>query len=416
MSSNENQEYVILLGGNILNKGIVDYCKIHNKKVVIVDWSHNIHLKGDLFLCIDVKDSSAVIKALKEQGIVSICGAYSSIDLAVPTINSIHKEYGLSFMDNDTISHVMSKSAMTEIWKKNGLLNRFSRVLEEFENNIIELSQNFKLIFKPNVSSSSRGITIIQKGSETSVIISAFNKAKLESYDSKVIIEEFIEGREFTCEMLGDNYGNVCVYAISTKYHTLNTCNNKIATKLHYNSNYYSDDIYNKIADIGKKCYKSLGLKSSFGHLEIILKDEDTFSPIEIGARSSGYIASSLVSLASGHDYFGDYLNVLSGMMLRNNDYLNSNMSSMYFFYDMPHDTQVSNPCCLMDFLPNTIKSIDNNRLKILQKGYKFSDINNDNERVGFEILYGEKSQIDIRIIEKAEQEFIKANTCDGIL
>lgn len=413
---NKKQEYIILLGGNILNGGIYNYCKTHNKKLIVVDWSPDAYLKGDLFLCIDVKDSQSIIKALKEINITNVCGSYSSIDLAVPSVNAINKEYGFSYMEKEAISHTMSKSAMTEIWKKNGLLNRYSKVFEKFDDNILNLSRTIKLIFKPNVSSSSRGITIVEKGSEPCSTISAFEKAKSESFDAKVIIEEFVEGREFTCEMLGDNYGNVCVYAISVKYHTLNTSNNKIATKLHYNSDLYSDDIYKNIAIIGRECYKSLGLKSSFGHLEIIMKENGTFSPIEIGARSSGYIASPLVSLASGHDYFADYLNVLKGKKLKDNDYLNGNTSSMYFFYDMPHGTQVINPCCLMDYLPISIKSEYNNRSKVLQEGYKFSDINNDNERVGFEILYGEKHQMSIDIIEKAEREFIKANTNNGIL
>ena len=141
--------------------------------------------------------------------------------------------------------------------------------------------------------------------------VNEIEKAKNESFDKKVIVEEFVEGREFTCDMLGDADGNVSVYAISVKYHTVNTCNNKIAIKLHYNSDYYPNEVYRKIAETGKKCYKTLGFKSSLGHLEILMKEDGTLSPVEIGARSSGYITNPLVSLASGHDYFGDYLNVI---------------------------------------------------------------------------------------------------------
>ena len=89
------------------------------------------------------------------------------------------------------------------------------------------------------------------------------------------------------------------MYAISVKYHSKNALNNRVATKLRWNSNVYSNEIYEKIADIGKRCYKSIGLKNSFGHLEIIMREDGSFSPVEIGARSSGYICSHLVSAAA---------------------------------------------------------------------------------------------------------------------
>ena len=68
----EEKDIIILLGGNILNSGIVDYCNKQGYFVVVVDWNENTHLKGDLFLCIDVKDKDSIIKALEEKGIKKI--------------------------------------------------------------------------------------------------------------------------------------------------------------------------------------------------------------------------------------------------------------------------------------------------------------------------------------------------------
>ena len=94
-----DKKIIVILGGNILNSGIVDYCKKQDYNVVVVDWSPNAHLKGDLFPCIDVKDSTSIIAALEENGIHDIYGAYSSIDLAVPSVNAINKHYGKECMD-----------------------------------------------------------------------------------------------------------------------------------------------------------------------------------------------------------------------------------------------------------------------------------------------------------------------------
>lgn len=406
-----DKKIIVILGGNILNSGIVDYCKQQDYNVVVVDWSPNAHIKGDLFLCIDVKDKDAIIKALEENGIHSIYGAYSSIDLAVPSVNAINKHYGLASMSEQALANALPKATMTRLWNEAGILNRYSKIFSDMTPEIKEYTSKMKMIFKPNISSSSRGITIIEKGSSIEEVQQAFEKAKFESFDKQVVVEEFVEGREFTCEMLGDKYGNVAVYAISVKYHTVNTYNNKIAVKLHYNSNFYPDEVYEKIAETGVQCYKSLGLESSFGHLEILMKEDGTLSPVEIGARSSGYIANPLVSLASGRDFFADYLKVINGEKIVSANYINGNHSSMYFFYDMPNNTCVKNPCTLINFLPEGIVSEYHNRSKILQLGFEFKDITNDNERVGYEIIHGERHLMNIHTIEDAERKFIKRNT-----
>lgn len=406
-----DKKIIVILGGNILNSGIVDYCKKQDYSVVVVDWSPNAHLKGDLFLCIDVKDTPAIIKALEENGIHDIYGAYSSIDLAVPSVNAINKHYGKESMDEEALANALPKATMTRIWNEAGILNRYSKIFEDLNDEVFEKVVAMKMIFKPNISSSSRGITIVAKGSNKETVETAFVKAKTESFDKKVIIEEYVEGREFTCDMLGDKYGNVSVYAISVKYHTVNTSNNKIAIKLHYNSDFYPDEVYEKIAETGKKCYRALGFKASLGHLEILMKEDGTLSPVEIGARSSGFITNPLVSLASGQNYFADYLKVINGGSIENKDHINGPHSSMYFFYDMPHNTSVKHPCSLMDFLPEGINSEYSNRSKIMQEGFAFSDINNDNERIGYEIIHGERHLMSIHTIEKAEQKFIHQNT-----
>lgn len=404
---------IILLGGNILNNGIVQYCKQHNYYVVVVDWSPNAYLKGDLFLCTDVKDSQSIIKQLEAHGISKIIGTYTSIDLAVESLNAINDHYGLCNMDKESLHHALPKALMTSIWKENNLLNRENEVFSEWDNSISDYNQRYKIIIKPNISSSSRGITILPKGSSEDDVLKAFCKAQNESFDKRVIVEEFVEGREFTCEMLGDSEGEVSVYAISVKYHTENTLNNRIAIKLHYNSDFYSEEVYKKIASFGKQCYKSLGLKSSLGHLELIMKEDGSLSPVEIGARSSGLIVTPLAAEASEHDFFGDYLRILQGGYVSGQDYINSKTSSMYFFYDMPHGTTVKTPCSIMDFLPNDIKSIYYNREKVLTKGQNFSDITNDNDRVGYEILVGKKDRLTIRLVEEAEKKFI--NCCVGL-
>lgn len=396
----------LLLGGNILNFGIYQKFKDNDYKVYVVDWNENPQIKGDKHYQLDVKDSDSIINALKKDKILNkVEFAYSSIDLAVPSVARVNKFLGLNVISDDSLKFATSKSAMTAKWEKDGLLNRISRKYNDFSNDILGLNNKMKLIIKPDNSASSRGITIVSKNSDEIFVRNAFEKAKNEATNSIVVVEEFIDGTEYTVEMLGDKFGNVSVYAISQKTHTKNTNNNKIAIKLHYNS--VSDELQNKIADVAIKCYKSLGFSSSLGHLEILLKEDGTISPVEIGARSSGFIASDLVDIASGKNFLADLEKIYKGEKTYNGLLPQSENSSMYFFYDIPSGTTVKKVCNLLDFTAKSIKSRYSNRSNLIL-GKSFENIENDNARLGFEILEGPKKIMTRDYINKKEQEFLK--------
>lgn len=396
----------IILGGNKLNLGVYyKLKKIGMDKVIIIDWNENPYLKGDLHLKIDVKNSKETINKLKELNILeSIKVVYTSIDLATKTAKNIHDLLGLKTPSLNSLENTLSKRKMQKIWSEKGLSNKKVFTENTDMKEILDFNKENRIIIKPDQSSSSRGISIIEKKSKMNYIINAIEKAKKESFNEKFIIEEFIEGQEYTVEMLGDNYGNVEIFGISKKYHTRNNTKNRIATKLHYNSqdlkinNYFINTVIN--------LYKSLGLKNSFGHLEIIEKKNGDIVPIEIGARSSGFIASDLLDVFNYKSYLKEYINVLNNKSVFNGYSKKKDISSMFYFYDFPNKIckKIDN---IKNYLNVNIKSLYSNTDSMIL-GKKFEVINNDNERHGFEILYGKKNILTIEHIESAEKNLIK--------
>lgn len=396
----------LLLGGNKLNYGILKKFQDKGYLVYVVDWNEHPQMTGDKHYKIDVKNAQAIIAALKKDGEwKNVAFAYSSIDVAVESVALINRAIGLKTITDDGLRYSSSKSMMTKRWNEVGILNRISNSYHEYNEEILQLNNQMKLIIKPDNSASSRGITIVPQNSSVETIKSAFDKAFAEASDKVVVVEEFVEGIEFTVDMLGDSYGNVSVYGISRKSHTQNTENNKIAVKLHYNA--ITDELQSKIATVGIACYKALGFSSSLGHLEILLKSDGTISPVEIGARSSGFIASNLVDIVSGADYLGDLIDVQNGARVQNGLHAQSEYSSMYFFYDFPEGMTIENECSLLDFCDKEIISIYNDRTNII-KGRKFHKIDNDNARLGYEILKGPKSVMTIDYIAVAEKKMLK--------
>lgn len=406
MRESRKDGVLVLLGGNKLHQGIVEKCRAARRKIVVVDWNETPELRGDLHLRCDVKDSANVVSALREANIADVWLAYTSIDLAVPSVVAIHRECGLQTPSGDIWSSPLSKQHMVDCWKRDDLLNRYSVVVNaDCVNAVVEATSRSKAIVKPNVASSSRGITVLPVGSGASACEAALRRAQEASFDRQALVEEFFEGREFTVEMLGDRLGNVGVYAISVKYHSANAGANKIAVKLHYNSVLYSDETYSRIAEYARKCYRSAGLNTSFGHLEILMNDQQELSPVEIGARSTGFVCSPLVDVASGRDYLEDYACVLRGESV-NNDIYQATESGMYFFYDFPEGFKCSKKSNLSTYLPPKVRSLYSD-CTLIQEGHTYGRIDSDSERWGFEILVGPREALTIGAVEKAESQLI---------
>jgi biotin carboxylase len=397
----------ILLGGNKLHRGVVDKLHERGMKVIVVDWNPEPELKGDHHVRVDAKDTGRVLKAIAQLGQMDVHVAYTSIDVAVPTAAAIHKRYGLCAPQGARYEAPLSKAQMAAVWNEHKLLNRFSLLIPPGQQQMLNAAARGKeVIVKPNVSSCSRGITILSAGADETTLRTALDRAQGCSFDGQAVVEEFFHGREFSVEMLGDSEGNVAVYAVAVKYHTLHAGPNRVANKLHYNSTVYPDETYDRIAEYGRRCYRSLGLNCSFGHLEILIREDGLLSPVEIGARSGGFIVHPLVPVVSGRDFLEDYLGVLRGARVANESYRTS-MSSMYFFYDFPPDRPCRNATHLCEHLPTGIESLYHDR-EAIDRGRTYRTIDNDTERHGHEILCGHRSTLTIKAVETAERRMLR--------
>ena len=403
------QKYFVLLGGNKLLRGQVHHLRELGYKVIVVAWNEKPDVTGDFFIQMDVKDSNGIIARLDELGYYGkVAGALSSIDLAAPTVNAINKWCGNKIMP-EKFNKVLSKEEMRDAWMKAGIFNRISKMDNEFPlNEIFTVSQKMKLICKPNVAASSRGITILDKGQTYESLQEAISKAKETSFDGRCLIEEFVEGEEFTVDMLGDAYGNVNCYSSSIQHHSLYALKNHVTVIHHWNSRKYDDDTWVKIANFGIACYKALGLHSMFGHLEIIMKEDGTFTPVEMGARSSGFICSHTVWKASGHDYLRDYIRMLHGEAIESGNYMNGSDASMWFGYDIPSHSHSVADTNITEFLDPQITVLfeDHSGLKVDED---YGDYINDGDRdkFGYAILCGPRDIMTYESVQESNEKFL---------
>jgi len=402
-------KYFVLLGSNKLLWGQVCHLRELGYKVIVVAWNDNPDISGDDYIQLDVKDSAGIVAELERRGYKGkVYGVLSSIDLAAPTVNAINAWCGNKTMPAK-FNKVLTKEEMRNAWMDAGLFNRVS--LYDGEKSLDELfalSSRMKLICKPDVAASSRGITILEKGCGRDELETAVKLAGETSFNKRYLVEEFVEGEEFTVDMLGDSYGNVNCYGSSIQYHSLYALHNHVTVIHHWNSRKYDDATWNRIAEFGIECYKALGLHSMFGHLEIIMKEDGSFTPLEMGARSSGFICSHTVWKASGHDYLADYIKVLHGESIAPGNYLNGSDSSMWFGYDIPSDSDSVELTDITKFIDNRITVLYENH-DGLRVGEHYGDYINDSDRdkFGYAILCGPREVLTYESISKANEEFL---------
>lgn len=393
---------LVILGGNALHRGFALKKETYGvDEIIVVDWNKEPAYKGDRHIQCDIKDYEKIYNSdIKWNEVLCV---YTSADAAVISQKELHKRMGLFTPDDQAIENALIKGRSTECWSKAGILGKRSYVLEDYRQ--FEDYGAEKYIFKPNCSSGSRNITILSRQElSRENLHTAWELAAEGSMDGKVIAEEFCEGTEYTVDMLGDDRGNVGVYGISKKYHTPYNDKNKIAVKLHYCPQDVADETLQRIAAFGQQCYKAVGLKNSFGHLEIIQCEDGRIVPVEIGGRSSGYIASHLIDAINQECFINAYAKVLRGGRVKDGIVFDKNKSSMYFFYDIKPgiSRKTTN---LMNYLDEKIVSLAHDRTKLV-KGKEFQMLQADHERYGLEILCGSRQDLTIEKVIKAEKEF----------
>jgi phosphoribosylaminoimidazole carboxylase (NCAIR synthetase) len=406
----------VALGGNELNAGLQQVARRRGARLLVVDWNDTPGFPGNRHLCLDIKESDAVLAALRPL-MDRVAFAYTSSDVATETVARIHAERGLLRPPAAALAAARHKPSMNAIWERRGLLDkrfRACRSLDEMTTFCNDLCGD--LIIKPAAASSSQGITVLLESDRGDPQVArlgqpeqhvsaalAWDRASRVDPQGEVLVEEFVHGTEYTVEMLGDGHGHVQVWAISRKSHSANAGRSRIASKLHYNPRELSRPHQQKIARFARQCFRALGLHTCLGHLEVIERPTGELVPIELGARSSGFVATHLVDAISEQEptLLGEYESVLRGGEVPD-ALMRHRRSSMYFFYDLPPGVGRRSGTSLMQFLPPAVRSLACDRSK-LRPGSRFAQIDSDYDRHGYEILVGDSDALTIDAVERAE-------------
>ncbi len=307
ISKNGRMKKLIIIGANNFQVPLIKKAKEMGIETHVFAWEEGAVGKqfADYFYPISIVEKEKILeiaKTLHPAGVISIAS-----DLASITVNFLTNALGLTGNSMQCTEVTTDKYQMRNELSKHELPCPHFCLLDERNNNTLIDGLYFPLIVKPTDRSGSRGVTKVE---EKRFMNQAIERAFSESFTKRVIVEEFIEGQEYSIEML----------SWQGEHHFIQTTEKETSgapyfvEKAQHQPAILDGNMVSKIIDIIKRALTVLGIENGASHSEIIITPENDIFITEIGARMGGdYIGSDLVELSTGFDFVKAVIEVSLG-------------------------------------------------------------------------------------------------------
>ncbi len=246
----------------------------------------------------------AIAKEAQVDGVIHPCS-----EVAMNVMGRINDELGLCGISKEIAIRATNKHLMREAFEKYGAPSPKSILTKDEEDAWATFSNEFdtNAILKPSRNSGSRGIAKVEKGISKEEFERLYRRALDESRDHQVLIEQFIEGPEFSVEVIVWQ-GEPHVLAVTDK----KTTEAPYFVELGHNQpSVYPEEIQQKLKDGAIAGCKALGLTYCAAHCELKIQNGEAYL-MEIGARMGGdFISTELTHLSSGIDMVAATIDVV---------------------------------------------------------------------------------------------------------
>lgn len=306
------QKRLLVLAAGILQVPVIKKAKEMGIYVIAVDGDPNaVGLKyADKAIVVNITSEEDVLKVAREEQIDGVIHPCSEVSMNV--MGRLNDELGLSGITREQAIRATNKHLMREAFEKGNAPSPKSILTDSAEDAWEHLQNDFSTdgILKPSRNSGSRGIAKVVRDMNKADFINAYNIALNESRDKSVLIEQFIEGPEFSIEIIVWN-GKVNVLTVTDK----KTTGAPHFVELGHNQpSCFSAADVETLKSAAVAGVKALGVNNCACHAEAKLMDGKAYL-MEIGARLGGdFISTELTHLSTGIDMVVAAINVALGI------------------------------------------------------------------------------------------------------
>jgi carbamoyl-phosphate synthase large subunit len=303
----QNKKSVLIFGVGPLQKSIIDRAKLMGLYTIGIDPAADATCKDevDAFEIVGGQDFEGTMAVAKKYQIDAIVTA--ATDKPLVMMARVAKELNLPFYSVETAQWSTDKFQMKERFELGGVPHAQGRLIsnvEEAEGLV------FPVIVKPRDNSGSRGVKLCRDKNELQISIDeALENSKLDT----VLVEEFIEGPEYSIESLHHD-GKSEVIQFTEKKTTEFPYNVELG---HIQPANISDENKQKIREIISKIGKALNFENCPSHTELKINERGIFV-IETSPRLGGdYITSTLTPLSTGVNLEDELLKMSLGKAIK---------------------------------------------------------------------------------------------------
>ena len=298
---------IAIIGASYLQEPLIEKAKSLGLETHVFAWEAGDvgEKSADRFYPISITEKERILEECQKIGIDGICSISS--DLAAITVNYVADRMKLTGNSPECVERTTNKYHMRQCFEENGDPSpAYFRVgsAEELEGKDI----TFPAIVKPVDRSGSRGITKVYDRSQ---LAGAIEDALSVGFEKKAIIEEFVEGTEYSVEYISWE-GEHHFLALTKKY---TTGSPHFIETGHLEPAPVEGKVLARIKGVVEHALCSVGLRYGASHTEVIVTDAGDIKLVETGGRMGGdNIGSSLVELSTGYDFLKGVIDVALGI------------------------------------------------------------------------------------------------------
>jgi biotin carboxylase len=293
---------LLVVGAGFLQSFVIKKAKALGYYTLAIDKNPNSigFSYADEYEAIDIVDQESCLRYAQSKSIDGVVTA--ATDYGVLTAAYIAQCMKLSGLNYEIAKVVKNKYKVRRILSKHNV-DDMSQSYEINEiNEIDEISYriHFPVMVKPCDGSGSRAV---RRVNSLEGLKDACNESMKASLMGKVLIEDFVEGREYGVESFVYN-GQVYVLGVIGKcmtsppdYAELGHC---IPSKL---------AIEDKVKEVAKRAIEALGINFGAVNMDVIVTEDERVYIVDIGARMGGnLIGSHIIPIGTGIDYMGSLI------------------------------------------------------------------------------------------------------------
>lgn len=381
---------ILIIGASILQLPAIRKAKELGYYVGVADYNPNaigISEADEYFnvSTIDIEGITRVAQEFKPDGIMTL-----ATDMPMRAVAKACEVCNLSGISFETAVKATDKGEMIKAFEAHGVEHPWYFIVPTASDLDVVIEKiSYPCVMKPTDSAGSRGVVLCRSIDE---LRKGYEYSHNESRGGAVIIEEYLQGPEFSIEVMVID-GEPHVLQITDK---LTTGAPHFVEMGHSQPTRQCEENSVKIRDLACRAVRAVGINVGPAHVEMILTANGP-KMVELGARMGGdCITTHLVPLSTGIDMVGCTIQLACGENVDIEQKFHKGSAIRYF-----------------DANNGVIKSIEGidkakkipgvREISIVHEvGERVGEIGSSTDRIGFVIAQSETAEEAVEVCEKA--------------